>query len=400
MCALASLAPHPKSRTIRLYTNYFSVSFSSQTAQGLSVHEYSISFSDSSSHDLSFLAPLQPFFFVSKTRILSLASSPSPSAIFSTCTLTYIGPVHLPANSPELLRLFHLALRSLTDARASFSRVGRSFFAVDDSDRSSLHVVSGFHISISQNTVGALTDIGGHLLHCDTVYRAVHRKTVLDTLSGASEDEWTRRCVNSLVLAVHNNRVYRVKRVLFDLSPSTLFEYKEKLSNQNVNHANKKKEVKKISYIEFYRKLYNRGIYDLHQPLLEAYAEKQGERVVLVPELCCLTGLTEDMRKDRVLMNDLLGFTMVSGGSKLTAAANVAHMVLGAASPAQPSLGRSGIRRSSVGAIAPVWSADGRAAAPLVGSPITTPPSLATPPSTVPWVPSGVGALLQVSPAP
>jgi aubergine-like protein len=48
----------------------------------------------------------------------------------------------------------------------------------------------------------------------------------------------------------------------------------------------------------FYSTFYNLKIENLDQPLLEAYSEKDSEKVYLVPELCMLTGVTWDMRRD------------------------------------------------------------------------------------------------------
>jgi aubergine-like protein len=327
--ALASLSNSKQSRTTRLFSNFFSVQLPGFRPEGLEVIEYRLSFSDKaqspSFYELTCaLSTLHPFFLLSGDRLVSLNNlAPSESFTVSLSsgeilTVVYVGRILLPSGSPELLRVHQLALQRHTDARPSHVRVGRFFFdagAKNDSDRSSLHVVSGFHASVDWYGLN-----GGYMLHCDTVYRAVHRKTLLETIGGASEEEWTRRCVNSLVLTVHNNRVYRVKQVLLGQSPNSTFLFKEK-------RRSKTGGTRQMSYIEFYRRFYNRWVYDLQQPLIEAYSEKKEETVILIPELCCLTGLTEDMRKDRVLMNDLLAFSMVSGGNKLGAAVAVARSI-------------------------------------------------------------------------
>ena len=72
-----------------------------------------------------------------------------------------------------------------------------------------------------------------------------------------------------------------------------------------------------IAYSDFYRRFYNRIIYDHHQPLLEVEAEKRSETCLLIPELCALTGLTEEMRKDRMLMHEVLQYSRIGTGDKL-----------------------------------------------------------------------------------
>jgi aubergine-like protein len=82
--------------------------------------------------------------------------------------------------------------------------------------------------------------------------------------------------------------------------------------------------VKDTSFEDFYRRFYNRQRYELSQPILEAYPERSRERVFLVPELCALTGLTEEMRKDRMLMQEVLQHSMVGVGDRLHQCVGVA----------------------------------------------------------------------------
>ena len=60
-----------------------------------------------------------------------------------------------------------------------------------------------------------------------------------------------------------------------------------------------------VSYMEYYKTRYNEGVSDVNQPLLINKDRKTGNEVALIPELCQLTGLTDQMRTDFRLMKDL-----------------------------------------------------------------------------------------------
>ena len=221
---------------------------------------------------------------------------------------------------------------------SQLQRVGRHLFDAGRMDDRQTQVIGGFSAS-----TGFFETLGS-FLQVDTLYRAVHRKNALETVHANLEGElwdersanaapqlrgvgaigqarvqmeWKRRCENAIVVTLHNNRVYRVKAVRFDLTPQSTFFFKDK----------KTRTVREMSYADFYRRLYNRALYDSHQPLLEAYAARESETVLLVPELCALTGLTEEMRKDRMLMQEVLQHSMVSTSDRLKQCMDVARGV-------------------------------------------------------------------------
>jgi aubergine len=55
----------------------------------------------------------------------------------------------------------------------------------------------------------------------------------------------------------------------------------------------------------------------LSQPLLVHKDRKTGNEVMLIPELCCLTGLTDSMRADFRLMKDLSVITHTDANKKV-----------------------------------------------------------------------------------
>ena len=329
-----TMKPH---RPVRLQANYFSLECVSKsksvrlykykvvtvnTDHSSSNRESRVSVKNTLDQFLKLYCPVGNHEYVSpnqvSTDLLDLHSS--------------IGGVHVsfsgsvPLDSQDLTPVFRWFLHRLTEFRGVSNRgsgqlqkVGRYFFDASsrEEDRQT-QVIGGFSAS-----VGFLDQLG-YYVHIDTLYRAVHRKNVLETVnsnieielwesgmessltqdkqSSRQQNEWRRRCENAVVVTLHNNRVYRIKSVRFDLSPDSTFCFKDKRA----------RNMREMSYSDFYRRFYNRALYDMNQPLLEAYSQKSSETVMLVPELCSLTGLTEEMRKDRMLMQEVLHHSMVS----------------------------------------------------------------------------------------
>lgn len=95
--------------------------------------------------------------------------------------------------------------------------------------------------------------------------------------------------VGSTVVTKYNQKTYKIERVEFNMSPETTFD----------------KNGTQVSYMEYYKTRYNESVSDVNQPLLINKDRKTGNEVALIPELCQLTGLTDQMRTDFRLMKDL-----------------------------------------------------------------------------------------------
>lgn len=225
----------------------------------------------------------------------------------------------ISSRSKGMSILYDHILDKLTTLKGH-QKLGNLYYNKANRDSEKLQVIGGFSCS-----TGFMRDVG-HYLTVDSLYRAVHRKSLLESMmqyidSLMSEvpieqvdvqGEWRRRCENSLVYAYNNGRMYRIKRVRFDLTPSSWF----KLSGSKARKAFGERSVD-MTYVDFYRRFHNRIIYNPNQPLLEAVAEKHSETVLLVPEMCALTGLTDEMKKDRILMQEVLQYSRIGTGDKL-----------------------------------------------------------------------------------
>ena len=87
------------------------------------------------------------------------------------------------------------------------------------------------------------------------------------------------------VMTAYNNRVYVVDELDFESSPASTFTLKQGT------------EEKEISYADFYKNRYSVEIKDMSQPLLVNLNKRTGQKVVLIPELCKVTGISEDLKR-------------------------------------------------------------------------------------------------------
>lgn len=221
-----------------------------------------------------------------------------------------------------------------------YNRVGRRYFNNEDAmdGKAQLTIFSGFYAAL--NSMGRTA---GPQLQLDIMNRAVHKRNIIESLSlddslvhdshevQSVQSEWRRRCLGATVVTVYNNRMYRIKAVHFDKTPESKFTMYQR--------DMRKKEL--TSYQEYYRAYYDKDIVDLKQPLLEAFPEKESERVFLVPELCSLTGLSDDMRKDKNLLVEAMKQTKVYPQDRLSAIQDLAHRMATFAEPSHIGSGPS-----------------------------------------------------------
>ena len=99
-----------------------------------------------------------------------------------------------------------------------------------------------------------------------------------------------------LIPSRYNNKTYRIDQIEWDKNPLTEFP---------------KKDGDKLSLVKYYAEKYNKTIRDLKQPLIISVPPLREQRagntgpLYLVPELCNMTGLSEEQRANFRLMTDL-----------------------------------------------------------------------------------------------
>ncbi|XP_061388506.1 protein argonaute-3 [Musca vetustissima] len=159
---------------------------------------------------------------------------------------------------------------------------------------------------------------GGLMLCCDVSHRLLCQKTVLDMMidihrsnPNGFQEAVKKSLLGSVVITRYNNRTYRIDDICFDKNPLSTFPTKDG----------------NISYFDYYVKHHNINIRDKQQPLLLSIKKQrhansdQSEDIVfcLVPEICFLTGLRDEMRSDFRLMREIATFTRISPNQRLQA---------------------------------------------------------------------------------
>lgn len=148
--------------------------------------------------------------------------------------------------------------------------------AVDDYP---IAVWPGFFASVNQYR-------DGMQIRIDVAHKVVRKDTVLDFIRQRSRAETESELRGALIMTLYGRRLlYKVENVIFSDTPLSTFE---------------RSAGQTISYVQYYRDQYDIAISDLTQPLLEVKFRNR-PAVRLLPELCCMTGLSPQMRNDRRL---------------------------------------------------------------------------------------------------
>lgn len=194
----------------------------------------------------------------------------------------------------------------------NFTRVGRKNFdptAPKMIPQHKLEVWPGYVNSVEEQE-------GGLMLSLDVSHRVLCQKTVLEFLSDCYRQDMNnfkenakKALIGSVVLTRYNNKTYRIDDILFDNNPLTTF----------------KRGDLDVSYVDYYKTQYNIDVTDLKQPLLVNRKEvrisgeenKKEFMFCLIPEICYLTGLTDQMRKNFTVMKDLAVHTKLSPYQRL-----------------------------------------------------------------------------------
>ncbi|KFQ91864.1 Piwi-like 1, partial [Nipponia nippon] len=211
-----------------------------------------------------------------------------------TITLTN----ELPPTSPTCLQFYNIIFRRLLKM-LNLQQIGRNYYNPGDPisiPNHRLMVWPGFTSSILQyeESIMLCTDVSHKVLRSETVLDFMY-SLYYQVEEQRFRDACAKELIGLIVLTKYNNRTYRVDDIDWDANPQCTF---------------RKADGSEISYVDYYRRQYNQEITDLNQPVLISQSRrKRGSMmlgpVVLIPELCFLTGLTEKMRNDFNMMKDL-----------------------------------------------------------------------------------------------
>jgi len=160
---------------------------------------------------------------------------------------------------------------------------------------------------------GYVTSIRQHesqiLLCCEVSHKILRTDTVLDQIeevhkrsggAGNFHASVEKALLGAIVITRYNNKTYRIDEIAWDKHPTDEFEGRN---------------GEKMSYLKYYTERYNRSIRDPKQPLIISMPKVRDERsgvsgpIYLIPELCNMTGLSEEQRANFQLMKALGDYT-------------------------------------------------------------------------------------------
>lgn len=176
-------------------------------------------------------------------------------------------------------------------------QIGRKYFDtknIKSFDQLGLKVLPGVMCNLHKQE-----DKGKYFINIDSSFKVLRSTTFYEELRNSQD---YTQLESTIVMTVYNYKFYKVNRVNQDFTPASEFA---------------KEDGTSISYMEYYKQRYNISIKDARQPLIEVLEKsrkKNEEKILyLIPELCVLTGLSNEMRSNFQTMKQLSTITKPRG---------------------------------------------------------------------------------------
>ncbi|KAL1459159.1 hypothetical protein WDU94_011166, partial [Cyamophila willieti] len=198
----------------------------------------------------------------------------------------------------QYLQLKNLLIRRILGA-LDLQLIGREYF-----DPAAKEAIPEYHLEVWPGYETVMRQHETDILLCVEIKHKVLRlDTALELWEKCRQDKKSYEALltNVSVLTKYNNKMYRVDDIDFGCTPTMTFQMKGET----------------ISYIDYYQKKYNITIRNRNQPMLMHKSKPRdiragmAELIYLVPELCYLTGLSDEMRNNFRLMKALGDITRV-----------------------------------------------------------------------------------------
>jgi aubergine-like protein len=209
-------------------------------------------------------------------------------------------------NSFEALGLYRRFFNSLVKS-LNFMEMKRNHF-----NPKHAKVISEFNIELWPGfspTINILEN--GILLNLSVVHRVLRNETALDMIKSiqknfrSDNNEYRQSLEETLkgacvITRYSKEKTYVVSGIEFNKNPSSTFETKNG----------------EISFYQYYKDKYGKTV-STEQPLLIVQDRKTEQIIYLVPELCYMSGLTDNMRSNFNLMKTLADHTKGSAKDKV-----------------------------------------------------------------------------------
>jgi aubergine len=158
---------------------------------------------------------------------------------------------------------------------------------------------------------------GGCMVNIDISHRCLRTNTVYDQISELRNrnpqdlrNSVSKLLIGAIVLTLYNNKNYKVDDIEWDLSPNSTFK------QENGNEQ---------TYKSYYSTKWQKNIAHDDQPMLKSRTKLN--EVMLIPELCVITGLTDEIRADFNIMKDMAQATKKEPNVRLTESAGLIQAI-------------------------------------------------------------------------
>ncbi|XP_065199972.1 piwi-like protein Siwi [Planococcus citri] len=170
---------------------------------------------------------------------------------------------------------------------------------------------------------GYITAMGQYeydiLLQAEIIYKTLRKDTAYEVFRELTRSSGNRgykeafasTIIGTTVMTMYNNKTYRIDDVNFNETPENTFKQKTRDGERD------------ISYRDYYQQKYQVRINDPNQPMLISKTNRREraagmpELVYLVPELCMMTGLNDNMRNNFTLMRAVAEHTSVAPSDRM-----------------------------------------------------------------------------------
>ena len=212
--------------------------------------------------------------------------------------------------SEEALGLYKRFFTTLV-RKMNLIQIKRSYFKRNNATTiNGIEVWGGFNPTVNLTSMGILLNISmiHKVLRPDTAFANLVKIQNNQSKDGDLQTEIRSIFKNNVVLTRYNNdKTYIIDDVDFTKTPKDTFETK----------------TGPVSYMDYYKTKYNRSISNSNQPLFSCKDKKTGQIIYLIPELCYMTGLTDEMRSDFNLMKKMAELTSGNPGEKVRECTNL-----------------------------------------------------------------------------
>ena len=198
------------------------------------------------------------------------------------------------------MQFFNIVLRKVMEG-LGLVQVRRDFFdpaAKRDFKQYKLEVWPGYVTTINQMEQNLMLSVKVEhkVLRTDTVHDQI------GVIASKNRDNYraavAKELLGKIVMTRYNNETYKIDDIAWNENPKSVFKGRDG----------------DITYVDYYQNKYDRAIRDLGQPLIVSLPTLRDKRAcapseafpkMLIPELCFMTGLTDDQRNNFQLMKAL-----------------------------------------------------------------------------------------------